>query len=363
MVKHKVIQAVAGAGKTYAITHNLDSDKRYLFLTYTNGNVSNLQRGLVDSHADANKYIVSTFPKFIIDWVINPFKPVLVPEGVDAYIGFSSYPPVDDSREPGYYTQDKVRHYLDRWKYLYLSRISGLAIYQKSNDKKFWDKVFERLSKFVDEVVVDEYQDLTGKDLKILAQLMKQKYVDVTLVGDVYQSQVQKSEQKTVAPYSGSWQDIEQVLYKTFGKRIEIDTESMKVSRRIGHGVARFIQDKLDIAITSDGRHVGEVHISKSVEDVETILGKKPIILVWDSKIKVPKEFVSLNWGYSKGDTLSLVLIVLTKVTENYLFHSHDDTLNSGTRNKLYVALSRSENDVHLVTSDLWKTYLKHKNI
>ncbi|WP_270319500.1 AAA family ATPase [Weissella cibaria] len=330
MVKHKVIQAVAGAGKTYAITHNLDSDKRYLFLTYTNGNVSNLQRGLVDSHADANKYIVSTFPKFIIDWVINPFKPVLVPEGVDAYIGFSSYPPVDDSREPGYYTQDKV---------------------------------FERLSKFVDEVVVDEYQDLTGKDLKILAQLMKQKYVDVTLVGDVYQSQVQKSEQKTVAPYSGSWQDIEQVLYKTFGKRIEIDTESMKVSRRIGHGVARFIQDKLDIAITSDGRHVGEVHISKSVEDVETILGKKPIILVWDSKIKVPKEFVSLNWGYSKGDTLSLVLIVLTKVTENYLFHSHDDTLNSGTRNKLYVALSRSENDVHLVTSDLWKTYLKHKNI
>ncbi|MBD5833945.1 UvrD-helicase domain-containing protein [Weissella confusa] len=362
MVKRKVIQAVAGAGKTYAITHNLDSDKRYLFLTYTNGNVGNLQRGLIDSHADTNKYLVSTFPKFIIDWVINPFKPVLVPEGVGTYIGFSSYPPATDPRKPGYYTQDKVRHYLDKWKYLYLSRLSGLAIYQKSNDKKFWDKVFERLSKYVDEVVVDEYQDLTGKDLKILAQLMKQKYVDVTLVGDVYQSQVQKSEQKTVAPYSGSWQDIEQVLYKTFGKQIEIDTESMKASRRIGHGVAKFIQDKLDIAITSDGRHGGEVHISESVEDVEKILGKKPIILVWDSRITVPKEYVSLNWGYSKGDTLSLVLIVLTKATENYLFHPQGNTLTPATRNKLYVALSRSENDVHLVSSDLWKSYLKNKN-
>ncbi|MGL5299944.1 hypothetical protein B9D04_04055 [Weissella cibaria] len=362
MVKRKVIQAVAGAGKTYAITHNLDSDKRYLFLTYTNGNVGNLQRGLIDSHADTNKYLVSTFPKFIIDWVINPFKTVLVPEGVGTYIGFSSYPPATDPRKPGYYTQDKARHYLDKWKYLYLNRLSGLAIYQKSNDKKFWDKVFERLSKYVDEVVVDEYQDLTGKDLKILAQLMKQKYVDVTLVGDVYQSQVQKSEQKTVAPYSGSWQDIEQVLYKIFGKGIEIDTESMKASRRIGHGVAKFIQDKLDIAITSDGRHVGKVQISESVEDVVTILEKKPIILVWNSRITVPKEYVSLNWGYSKGDTLSLVLIVLTKDTENYLFSSQDNTLTPQTRNKLYVALSRSENDVHLVSSDLWKSYLKNKN-
>lgn len=39
--RNKVIQAVAGSGKTYYGTHELIKDKRCLYLTFTNGNVKN----------------------------------------------------------------------------------------------------------------------------------------------------------------------------------------------------------------------------------------------------------------------------------------------------------------------------------
>lgn len=358
---NKVIQAVAGAGKTYKITHELDSHKRYLFLTFTNGNVRNLEEGLLDSMANPTNYTVSTFSKFLIDWVINPFKPMLTPDRVCEYKGFTNFQPFNDARRPGYYAQDNAYHYIDKSKNLFLSRISELVMYQKKDSKKIFTLVFDRISKYIDEIIVDEFQDLTGNDFKILSLLMKQQKVHVTLVGDVYQSNVSKSDQRKIAPYIGNWEEITQVFYKHFGKKTEINTESMNNSRRIGKGVANFIENNLNIVIKSDGKHKGNTNLIETSDEAISILNMNPTILVWNKKTNVPNQYKSCTWGYSKGDTLKLVLIVLTNSTEKFLFSdSTHKEISTETRNKLYVAISRSQGDVHLISSNLWKDVLNY---
>lgn len=53
--------------------------------------------------------------------------------------------------------------------------------------------MFKRTILFVDEVIIDEYQDLTVYDFSVLKSLAKQEYFDVFLIGDVYQASVQRS--------------------------------------------------------------------------------------------------------------------------------------------------------------------------
>ena len=45
-----VILAVAGAGKTYHICHNIDPAKRNLILAFTHENINNIQKELCAAH-------------------------------------------------------------------------------------------------------------------------------------------------------------------------------------------------------------------------------------------------------------------------------------------------------------------------
>lgn len=51
----KVILAVAGAGKTYHICHNLDENKRNLILAFTHENINNIRRELFDANGTIHK--------------------------------------------------------------------------------------------------------------------------------------------------------------------------------------------------------------------------------------------------------------------------------------------------------------------
>ena len=46
----RVILAVAGAGKTYYICHEIDPTKRNLILAFTHENIHNIQKELCDAH-------------------------------------------------------------------------------------------------------------------------------------------------------------------------------------------------------------------------------------------------------------------------------------------------------------------------
>ena len=68
MSKPKIYLAVAGAGKTYQICHNLNKEKRNLILSYTNENILNIKKELIDQFNDIpSKTIVQTYDSFLLD--------------------------------------------------------------------------------------------------------------------------------------------------------------------------------------------------------------------------------------------------------------------------------------------------------
>lgn len=68
--------------------------------------------------------------------------------------------------------------------------------------------------------------------------------------------------------------------------------------------------------------------------------------------------FKAINWGNSKGDTYDTTLVVLTGsldglFSDGYTFDSEK------TKNKLYVALTRTKGDLFIVKKDLFEEFDK----
>lgn len=62
----RVILAVAGAGKTYHICHEIDPQKRNLILAFTHENIHNIQKELYDAYKCMPELTtVATFDSFV----------------------------------------------------------------------------------------------------------------------------------------------------------------------------------------------------------------------------------------------------------------------------------------------------------
>lgn len=370
----KIIQAVAGAGKTKHITQNLGKDQQSLYITYTNGNVKNLRDYLRETDKDCNNYMVRTFSKFVIDWFIRPFYPLLKPN-CGVFKGFTTFEPTNDTRLPGYVKKHERGHYVDGKNNLYLSRLSELVLDQ---NKDFLTRAFQRIGKFVDVVFIDEYQDFTGKDFDLITKLLKQNFFDVVLVGDVFQAGVVNSQSKgrgikKISNYKMG-QKIELFLSKTLkvSKNTEIDTTSMLKSQRISTDCASFVSKYLKIPIESAGKNKGKVFKVNDLEELKKINFEEiDTILVYDQRTCHSIQNKNYKtWTYSKGDTYDNVLIVLTG-TSNFIVNKDisKDVLNdyltkmsTVIRNKLYVALTRAEGNLYVINSEAWKQLNESKN-
>ena len=72
----RVILAVAGAGKTYHICHEIDPTKRNLILAFTHENIYNIQKELCDAHGCVPELTtVSTFDSFVYHQLVLPYEP------------------------------------------------------------------------------------------------------------------------------------------------------------------------------------------------------------------------------------------------------------------------------------------------
>lgn len=360
----KIIQAVAGAGKTYYITHKLENNQRCLYLTYTNGNVKNLKRELALSEKSPEQYLVSTFSKFIINWFIHPFFNVLQPR-FSSFKGFTPIKPVSDSRLPSYVKKEHPGHYINSYGNFYLSRISELINYQP---KELLEKMFKRISCFVDNIIIDEYQDFTGNDFNLIKKLTKQKYFTVLLVGDIFQADVVNSlsngkRDLKVAKYNLN-ESVDEFLKKIFGsKKIIVDTTSLNKSRRISKDCADFVTSKLGILIHSQEISKGRLHIVQDNNELKKLLDgpKRLKILIYNASVKhITNGHEYITWTYSKGDTYNNVLVVSTGSTDFLLSDKlPKKVLKNETRNKFYVALTRACGELYIVNSQIWKNCFK----
>lgn len=373
----RLILAVAGAGKTYTICHNIDPDKKNLVLAFTHENIKNICNELADccSGHIPDKTSVMTLHSFLHRILIRPYEmtifrsfntPWYRTHGVD----IGKPPKSSIKTENGgyqknllYHKVDNIRHYLNSRGEYYCSLMSALLMRLKPKSKKKENPlqyILQSACQFYDAIYVDEFQDFREADYLLLMELASMAK-DITLVGDYYQHSV-SGDANSGKPFSkkkNEWYSYSEFITMMQENGFEVDTESLKESKRCSEAVCAFVRDKLGIDIMG-AEHPGKIISLDSCDIaqdfIEDIL-KNDVIpkLVFSNANKHSGRYI--NWSYSKGDTYDDVCVILTEDTSSIYNPDWTCTLKEITKNKLYVALTRARHHVYLLSSERFKQF------
>lgn len=359
--------AVAGSGKTRWLGENVSPNNRNLLITFTNQNVNNIKRSVISHLGEIpENTCIMTYTRFVYYWLIRPFEPSLkvgtitggfVSSGIDI-----TQPAEHDRLNPGngYYKNDNILHYLSRRSSkLFSNRLSDLYCKQSAAYKK---NARNTISMFFDEIYVDEFQDFTDSDFKLLIDLAKISGTNVHYVGDYYQSLVSKSNKRKGTPYSNG-RDLSAIIGQLEKNMLVVDTTTLMKSWRCSADSCSFINHKLGIPLVSADGHEGKIlHVTENQEIYKVLYNPKITKLMWNAAIPGYGIFPSTNkWGYSKGDTYKDICVILTKSTDGIVLNQ-EFAPTTQTLHMLYVALTRANHDVYLIDSPTYHRFM-HDNI
>lgn len=367
----QVILAVAGSGKTYHICNSINSKEKNLILAYTNENISNIKRELIDKHGCIPELTnIMTFDSFIYRYLICPYEPTIL-----KYFGRSEFkrkgittidpPPMQIKLSngkripnPRYIKKEYHEHYVSKDGRYYCSTLSELLMFVKDNGKPLINKASENLNKFYNQIMIDEFQDFRKYDFDLIIALSK-NIQNVLLVGDFYQHSVSAVNNSGKPFRRGkkeiSYQDFIDLLSK---QKFKIDNRKLLKSRRCSSSICNYVSNKLKIQIESSNTNNGKVIWVN--DNIQKILDNDLIIkLVYQGANTY--KFKAINWSYSKGDTLDDVCVILTKTFENL----DEDTFSlanipTSTINKLYVAMTRAKGNLYLIKESIFSEVKSH---
>lgn len=153
----RVILAVAGAGKTYHICHEIDPQKRNLILAFTHENIHNIQKELYDAYKCMPELTtVATFDSFVYHELILPYEPSIgehfgQPGFVSCGICMIDPPPQRIKTKTGksianplYEPKDQLAHYITDRKQYYCATLSELALQVKKKRESLIKRVAAR---------------------------------------------------------------------------------------------------------------------------------------------------------------------------------------------------------------------------
>lgn len=334
----RVIFAVAGSGKTTYIINSLDLEKKSIIVTYTNNNYINLKARIIKKFGFVPMNIkLYTYYSFLHSFCYKPFlSDKLKTKGINYEIPFNKFSKKSD-----------LDHYTDEFGRLYSSRISKLLI-----ERGLVDEINNRLSKYFDNIFIDEIQDFAGNDFNLLKELIKAN-VNILFVGDFFQHTFDTSRDGV----------INKNLHKNFANyKLEfkkagliIDTTTLNKSWRCSPTICKYISINLGIELESHKtEETNIIIISTKEEAIEVHSNSEIVKLFYQEHYKY--NCYSRNWGDSKGeDRYFDVCVVLNKTTNEKFQKSKLNELASTTTNKLYVALSRTKNNLYLMPEELIK--------
>ncbi len=358
----RVILAVAGAGKTYHICHEIQPDKRNLIVAFTHANIKNIQSELIKAYGEIPEMTrIMTFDAFVYHMLIRPYESSIFDFfGEDYKYGETSItlkkPPKQRIKVNGrdvpnrkYKKKEFLQHYMDERKQYYCETLSELAMYVKQGRKSLARIAAEKLNLFFDNVFIDEFQDFREYDYELIVRLSKY-LTNIVLVGDYHQHSV-SGQNNSGKPFKKAGTEIsyEDFVEELQGKKFDVDETTLIRSRRCSEEICSFIYDKLGIQIQSVGINSGRVVRPSNIRE---ILDDNSIVkLVYENASRY--SFRAVNWSYSKGDTYESACVILNGPTKNLLESSFSvSTLKPVTVNKLYVALTRTKGDLYIVTPD-----------
>jgi DNA helicase-2/ATP-dependent DNA helicase PcrA len=214
--------------------------------------------------------------------------------------------------------------------------------------------LLRRLEKYVDVIYIDEVQDVGGHDFELLMAICGCN-VDQMLVGDFHQHTFDTSR-------DGATNRTLHDDYERYKKRFKevglvVDTTSLAKSHRCSQAVCRFIREHLGIEIFSHTNKSTDVIFLERQEDVDRVHACEEMVkLFYQEHRKYGCN--SENWGNSKGtDHYQDVCVVLNGTACKAFKGGVLRKVNPQTRNKLYVACSRTRGNLYLVSDQMFKKF------
>lgn len=364
----RIMLAVAGAGKTYYICHEIDPQKRNLILAYTHENIHNIRNELIGAFGRVPELTkVMTFDSFVYRYIVCPYEP-----SIANFFGQENFrskgitimdPPSKNIKKNGRYipnsyykNKDQLEHYITKDKQYYCASISELVMFVKKGKNSLVKRAAARLNLFYDQISIDEFQDFREHDYDLIIGLSKQLN-SILLVGDYYQHSVSATN-NTGKPFKNNKDYVGYTDFVNELKRqkFDVDESTLNKSRRCSKDVCAFVKEKLGIKI--DSAEINEGQVKWVAEDqVETVL-QNPEILKLLIQESSNYSFEAMNWSYSKGDTVNAACVILTDKFEKLDTDAFSLAgIPPTTINKLYVAMTRTKGDLFLIKASIFKKF------
>jgi superfamily I DNA/RNA helicase len=341
----KVIFAVAGSGKTTYIVNSLTADKRSLIITFTNNNHENLRRKIAakfDGVCPENITLMTYFT-FLYSFCFKPFLADKV--GARGQLFNQKIINEEQARKRGRVGFNQESFYLTRDRYFYSNR---LALYIEKN---LMQDVKKRIERYFDEFIIDEVQDIAGRDFNFLECLMETN-VDMLFVGDFYQHTFDTSRDGNVN--ASLFDDKSAYEARFMNKGLLLDNSTLIKSYRCSGNVCDYINESLGIEISSHRSQSDNTSIEYANDSgqISEILYNESIVkLHYDNASKYGSGH--RNWGASKGeDKYTDVCVILYKTASAKRIKGKLNSLAASSKNKLYVAITRARGNVYLVDDE-----------
>lgn len=331
----RVMFAVAGAGKTTYIVNQLSTTKRSLVVTYTNGNFDNLTAKIsqkFDGKWPENVTLM-TFFSFLYGFCYRPFLADKVKaKGV-----------VFENNPNRFLKQTDPKYYLSPGGYFYSNRLSFFL--ERMN---IVADIKTRIEKYFDEFIIDEIQDIAGRDFSFLEHLMSAN-VNMLFVGDFFQHTFDTSRDGNVN--NRLFDDRTAYIARFTSKGLVCDDSTLTHSWRCGKSVCEYIKNELGIDISSNRPTDNDSEIrfiADSTHSAQIISDPSIIKLHYQNGRKHGQNHK--NWGETKGeDCYGDVCVMLNKTTAAKFAAGKLLELPPPTRNKLYVAITRAKGNVYFI--------------
>ncbi len=362
----RVILALAGAGKTYHICHNINKNKKNLILAYTHENIKNIRNELFNAFGCIPELTtVLTFDSFVYRYLVLPYEPsilqffqknTLKTKGIT--LNSPEKQTINKKPNPKYIKKDEIGHYISKNGFYYCETLSELVMYIKNVKGRLIKKIAKNLNKFYDAIFIDEFQDFREYDFDLITTLA-QEIDNIVLVGDYNQHSV-SAKNNSGKPFKRGKTEIN---YNDFKQTIsnlgfEIDEKSLQASRRCPKEICDFVREKLKISIVHGNDNMGKVSLVGEC-DVKNILDDNTTMkLIYKNANKY--KFRAMNWSYSKGSTFNSICVILTDNFET-LFDRNFSCRNipQKTINQLYVALTRTKGNLYIIRNSNFKNIRK----
>jgi DNA helicase-2/ATP-dependent DNA helicase PcrA len=334
----ELILAVAGSGKTSYIIDQLNLEQRHLVITYTINNLHNLRTRIIKKWGYFPQNIrLFSYYNFLYAFCYKPYlhKSILA-RGVNFNPNRNRF-------------ARNMARYLDSGNRLYSNRISKVF-----ETEGVLNDIENRLSKYFDQVLIDEIQDFAGHDFNFLETLVKAD-TNTIFVGDFYQHTFDTSRDGNVN--RNIHNDYANYQSQLEGMGLQADSDKLNKSYRCSPSVCGFIFEKLDIKIESHCNDDTQIKFIENEDEADTVFKDNNVVKLFHQE-HYKYNCYSRNWGGCKGeDQYQDVCVVLNAISLRKYREDCLSDLPAKSKNKLYVALSRARGDLYLVSDKFFKKY------